>query len=149
MTAHDYHSPPYHVSETRVRATGVSQPGSGWTRLLDAEADEIGGTFERDRFADTTTERWWSPGACSQQLGSVSRRGAGSSPRERIERQRRTLQSVAVGCGAHQLPTVDRGQQLTHPSGHLGDPYGRLDALTPAVKINPHGLLATGGTVGA
>jgi hypothetical protein len=49
VTAHDYHSPPYHVSETRVRATGVSQPGSGWTQLLDAEADEIGGTFERDR----------------------------------------------------------------------------------------------------
>ena len=51
VTQHDHHGahPPHHVSETRVRATGVSQPGFIRSRLLDGEADEIGETFEMDR----------------------------------------------------------------------------------------------------
>jgi hypothetical protein len=38
-----------HLSETRVRATGVSQSGFYWTRLLGKEPDETNETFEMDR----------------------------------------------------------------------------------------------------
>jgi hypothetical protein len=46
---HDRHGlhPPHRVSETRVRATGVSQPGFFRSRLLDGEPDEVGETIRK------------------------------------------------------------------------------------------------------
>jgi hypothetical protein len=38
VTEHDRQGP-HHVSETRVRAAGISQPGFRWTRLLSKQSD--------------------------------------------------------------------------------------------------------------
>jgi hypothetical protein len=54
---HGPHSP-HRVSETRVRATGVSQPGFFRSRLVDSEPDQHGGTFKWDRMRGVTTKRF-------------------------------------------------------------------------------------------